>query len=223
MFGRNALRRIRFDEFLDRYVENHLKIQVAKSWKSEMGRVHRIAAYVGDTWIDRITPSDVDLFLSELRRNGLSPATVNRYRARFSSMMNRAVAWGYREDNPVRKIPQLKEERLPDRYLKPEDLSEEIDGAAIDVSFISLKLVVPLVSKLLLRPAYIVALIKPQFEVGKHQVGKGGVVRDPSLHQEVIHDLSNHFECMDWTVVGHMASPILGPKGNREFFIYLKR
>lgn len=126
--------------------------------------------------------------------------------------------WKIRQDPRVKVL-----EKTNIRHLRAEDLREEVDGAVIDVSFISLKLVVPQVYTLILNDAFILALIKPQFEVGRHQVGKGGVVRDPSLHQEVIHDLSNHFECMDWTVVGHMASPILGPKGNREFFIYLKR
>jgi len=126
--------------------------------------------------------------------------------------------WKIRQDPRVTIL-----EKTNIRHLRGEDLSEEIDGAVIDVSFISLKLVAPPVSKLLLQDAFILALIKPQFEVGRHQVGKGGVVRDPSLHQEVIHDLSTHFESMEWTVMGHIASPILGPKGNREFFIYLKR
>jgi 23S rRNA (cytidine1920-2'-O)/16S rRNA (cytidine1409-2'-O)-methyltransferase len=126
--------------------------------------------------------------------------------------------WKIRQDPRVRVL-----ERTNIRHLRAEDLGEEIDGAVIDVSFISLKLVVPPVSRLILQDAFILALIKPQFEVGKHQVGKGGVVRDPSLHQEVIHDLSMQFESLGWTVMGQMASPIRGPKGNREFFIYLKR
>lgn len=126
--------------------------------------------------------------------------------------------WKIRNDSRVKVL-----EKTNIRHLRPEDLSAEIDGAVIDVSFISLKLVVPPVSRLILHDAFILALIKPQFEVGRRQVGKGGVVRDPALHQEVIHDLTNHFESMNWTVVGHIASPILGPKGNREFFIYLKR
>ena len=109
------------------------------------------------------------------------------------------------------------------RYLKPSDLRERIHGAVIDVSFISLRLVIPPVSDLLLKRAFIVALIKPQFEVGRGQVGKGGVVRDPSLHLEVIEKLTRFIEDLNWTVVGHTPSPILGPKGNREFLIYLKR
>ena len=68
-----------------------------------------------------------------------------------------------------------------------------------------------------------VALIKPQFEVGKEQVGKGGVVRDPALHRQVIEDLCLFFETSGWPVKGHTASPVLGPKGNREFLVFLER
>ena len=114
-------------------------------------------------------------------------------------------------------------ERTNIRHLKPEDLNELIHGAVIDVSFISLRLVLPRVSELVLREAFIVALIKPQFEVEKGQVGKGGVVRDPSLHQQVIDRLRCFFEDMGWTVLGHIRSPLLGPKGNMEFFVYLQR
>jgi 23S rRNA (cytidine1920-2'-O)/16S rRNA (cytidine1409-2'-O)-methyltransferase len=126
--------------------------------------------------------------------------------------------WRLRRDPRVRIL-----ERTNIRYLAPDDLQEEIDGAVIDVSFISLRLVVPPVSKLLLREAFILALVKPQFEVGKGQVGKGGVVRDPSLHQEVIAKLSTFFRQSGWAVKGVIASPLMGPKGNREFFVYLKR
>jgi len=126
--------------------------------------------------------------------------------------------WKLRQDPRVMIL-----ERTNIRYLKPDDLEKTIDGAVIDASFISLRLVVPPVSDLLPKKAYIIALIKPQFEVGKGKVGKGGVVRDPSLHEEVIQGLSRFFEGLGWTVLGKTASPLLGPKGNREFFVYLKR
>jgi 23S rRNA (cytidine1920-2'-O)/16S rRNA (cytidine1409-2'-O)-methyltransferase len=126
--------------------------------------------------------------------------------------------WKIRQDPRVIVL-----ERTNIRHLKPENVNEPIHGAVIDVSFISLMLVVPRVSELLLQDAFIVALIKPQFEVDKGQVGKGGVVRDPSLHQQVLDRLSRFFEDIGWTVLGHIPSPLLGPKGNREFFVYLKR
>ena len=126
--------------------------------------------------------------------------------------------WKIRQDPRVIVL-----ERTNIRHLKPEDVKEQIHGAVIDVSFISLRLVVPAVSKLILRDAFIVALIKPQFEVDKGQVGKGGVVRDPSLHQQVIDRLSHFFEDVGWTVLGHIPSPLLGPKGNKEFFVFMRK
>jgi 23S rRNA (cytidine1920-2'-O)/16S rRNA (cytidine1409-2'-O)-methyltransferase len=126
--------------------------------------------------------------------------------------------WKLRQDPRVEIL-----EKTNARYLRPEDLDTPVNGAVIDVSFISLKLVVPPVSELLKRPSYIIALIKPQFEVGKGQVGKGGVVRDPNLHRDVVENLKGFFETLGWTVQGHIPSPLLGPKGNREFFIYLTR
>ena len=126
--------------------------------------------------------------------------------------------WGLRKDPRVKVL-----ERTNIRYLKPCDIEETIDGAVIDVSFISLRLVVPPVSDLLRKHAFIIALIKPQFEVGKGQVGKGGVVRDPQLHKQVVDGLSDFFKDFGWTVMGHIPSPLLGPKGNREFLIHLTR
>jgi 23S rRNA (cytidine1920-2'-O)/16S rRNA (cytidine1409-2'-O)-methyltransferase len=126
--------------------------------------------------------------------------------------------WKIRRDSRVIVL-----EKTNIRHLKAENVNEQIHGAVIDVSFISLRLVVPAVSRLLLRDAFIVALIKPQFEVDKGQVGKGGVVRDPSLHQQVIHRLNGFFEDMGWTVWGHLPSPLLGPKGNKEFFVYMRK
>lgn len=126
--------------------------------------------------------------------------------------------WGLRKDHRVKVL-----ERTNIRYLKPCDIEETIDGAVIDVSFISLRLVVPPVSDLLRKHAFIIALIKPQFEVGKGQVGKGGVVRDPQLHQQVVDGLCDFFKDSGWTVMGHIPSPLLGPKGNREFLIHLTR
>ncbi|UCD89589.1 MAG: TlyA family rRNA (cytidine-2'-O)-methyltransferase, partial [Desulfobacterales bacterium] len=92
----------------------------------------------------------------------------------------------------------------------------------IDVSFISLKIVVPAVLKFMKKNALILALIKPQFEVGKGHVGKGGVVRDPALHAKVIDDLSVFFYNTGLAKEFMIPSPILGPKGNKEFFISLK-
>ncbi|MCD6296903.1 MAG: TlyA family RNA methyltransferase [Deltaproteobacteria bacterium] len=126
--------------------------------------------------------------------------------------------WKLRQDPKVEVL-----ERTNIRHVKPEDIKEAINAAVIDVSFISLRLVVPPVSDLLLSNAFIITLIKPQFEVGKGKVGKGGVVRDPDLHREVIEGLAQFFTDSGWSVEGHIPSPILGPKGNREFLMYLAK
>jgi len=126
--------------------------------------------------------------------------------------------WNLRQDPRVVVM-----EKMNARHLRPEDLDAPLNGAVIDVSFISLKLVVPPISDLLHEESFIIALIKPQFEVGRTLVGKGGVVRDTKLHTDVIQELAAFFSANGWKVEGHVASPILGPKGNREFLIYLTR
>ncbi len=126
--------------------------------------------------------------------------------------------WKLRQDPRVTVI-----EKTNARYLEPDLINNTADGAVIDVSFISLKLVIPAVSKLLPEKAFIVALIKPQFEAGKDQVGKGGVVRDEETRNKIIEDISEFCKNEGWEPQGVTPSPILGPKGNKEFLIYLKR
>lgn len=121
MLGKGRAPRIRVSEFLDRYIEDHMKLQMPRSWQVEMSRIKRIRSVFDERWIHQITASDIDGFLADLRRKGSSPGSVNRYRSRLSSMMNRAIAWGYIEKNPVRMIGRLKEEKLPDRYLLPDE------------------------------------------------------------------------------------------------------
>ncbi len=128
------------------------------------------------------------------------------------------LAWSLRQDPRVTVL-----EKTNIRHLTRKDIVTPVSGAVIDVSFISLRLVIPCVSALLDENAFIIALIKPQFEVGKGQVGKGGVVRDPIKHQEVIERISAFAGLQEWEVEGCISSPILGPKGNREFLIHLTR
>ena len=128
------------------------------------------------------------------------------------------LAWKLRQDSRVVVI-----ERTNIRHMAAETIPEPVDLVTIDVSFISLKLVVPAVTIFMGRDARILALIKPQFEVGRNQVGKGGVVRDARLHMEVIEKLSAFFKTKGLTSNMVLPSPILGPKGNREFFIFLER
>ena len=127
------------------------------------------------------------------------------------------LAWKLRQDPRVVVI-----ERTNIRHMSAESVPESVDIATIDVSFISLKIVVPAVIAFLKNGARILALIKPQFEVGKDQVGKGGVVRDAALHTRVIQSLSAFFVESGFSCETIIPSPILGPKGNREFFILLR-
>lgn len=125
--------------------------------------------------------------------------------------------WSLRNDPRVEVI-----ERTNIRHLDPGALPHPVDFACIDVSFISLNIVVPVVSKLIKHPARIICLVKPQFEVGKGLVGKGGVVRDPALHDAVIKDLTAAFENLKLRVLGVIPSPILGSKGNQEFLMHIE-
>ena len=126
------------------------------------------------------------------------------------------LAWSLRQDPRV-----IVMERINIRHL--EQLPLPADLAVIDVSFISLRLVLPRVRALLRLPGDVVALVKPQFEVGKGAVGKGGVVRDPEQHRAVVSGLSQFATEIGYTVAGEIPSPIVGAKGNREFLLYLKR
>jgi 23S rRNA (cytidine1920-2'-O)/16S rRNA (cytidine1409-2'-O)-methyltransferase len=110
------------------------------------------------------------------------------------------------------------------RHLTPAHVPEPVDLIVCDVSFISLELALPAALALAAPSARLVALIKPQFEVGKGQVGKGGVVRDPALHEAVCARISRWLaEEQGWRVRGVTPSPITGPKGNREFLIAADR
>ena len=126
------------------------------------------------------------------------------------------LAWKLRNDSRVVVF-----EKTNVRYLEPSALPAAADLATIDVSFISLRLVLSPVKSLLAPGGEIIALIKPQFEVGKGKVGKGGVVRSREEHLRVIDEIKNAAVELGFVVRGVTESPLLGPKGNKEFFIYL--
>ncbi len=127
--------------------------------------------------------------------------------------------WRLRNDSRV----QVRE-RTNARRLGVADVPEPVDLVVADTSFISLKLVLPAALALATPQAWLVALIKPQFEVGKGLVGKGGVVRDSALHQAVCDDIAAWLaQEQGWRVLGVTASPITGPKGNHEFLIAARR
>lgn len=123
--------------------------------------------------------------------------------------------WKLRQDPRVALM-----ERTNARHLAQGDIPEPLDLAVIDASFISLKLLLPPILQFFPAKKAILALLKPQFEVGKGKVGKGGVVRDPALHDLVINEITTFAETLNLKPAGVTPSPILGPKGNKEFLIY---
>jgi 23S rRNA (cytidine1920-2'-O)/16S rRNA (cytidine1409-2'-O)-methyltransferase len=128
------------------------------------------------------------------------------------------LAWKLQKDPRVMNL-----ERRNIRYLKREEIQEETDLILIDASFISIEKFLPHLLGFLKKGGGILGLIKPQFEVGKGEVGKGGVVREAALHQKVIDRISTFSRGLGLKVVGVTESSLLGPKGNKEFFIHLKK
>lgn len=126
------------------------------------------------------------------------------------------LAWSLRSDPRVVCL-----ERTNARYLSAEQIPEPLDFASIDVSFISLKLILPALRPLLKEGGQVVSLVKPQFEAGKEKVGKKGVVRDPAVHLEVLEHFLEHAAQADFHVAGLTYSPIRGPEGNIEYLGYL--
>jgi len=117
------------------------------------------------------------------------------------------------------RVRLLEEKNI--RHLEPSEIGEAVDLVVIDVSFISLEKVLPKVREFVKEGGLVLALIKPQFEVGKGQVGKGGIVRDPEQHRAVVERIGQFSEGLGFTVRSTGTSPILGAKGNREFWICL--
>jgi 23S rRNA (cytidine1920-2'-O)/16S rRNA (cytidine1409-2'-O)-methyltransferase len=133
-----------------------------------------------------------------------------------------AVDVGYGQlDARLRSDPRVVVlERTNARHLGVAQIPEPVDLVVCDASFISLRLVLPAPLALTRPKAWLVALIKPQFEVGKGLVGKGGVVRDPALHEAVCDEIQGWLGGLPrWRVLGVVPSPLLGPAGNREFLI----
>ena len=128
------------------------------------------------------------------------------------------LAWKLRNDSRVVNL-----ERTNMRYVTKEQISDEIDFFSVDVSFISLKLILPAARDLLTSDGEAVCLIKPQFEAGRELVGKNGVVRDKNVHIQVVHSIIDF--CLDngFSVLGLSFSPIKGPQGNIEYLIHIKK
>ena len=126
------------------------------------------------------------------------------------------LAWSLRSDPRVVCL-----ERTNARYLTTEQIPEPLNFASVDVSFISLKLILPALRPLMAEGGQVACLVKPQFEAGKEKVGKKGVVRDPAVHQEVLEHFLEHAAQADFHVAGLTYSPIRGPEGNIEYLGYL--
>lgn len=127
------------------------------------------------------------------------------------------LAWKLRNDERVVNL-----ERTNLRYVTSEQIPELMDLAVMDVSFISIKLVLPAVKALLKPDADLICLIKPQFEAGREEVGKKGVVRDRAVHEHVIHSILDFASEIGLTVMGLDFSPIKGPEGNIEYICHMK-
>ena len=126
------------------------------------------------------------------------------------------LAWKLRTDERVVNL-----ERTNARLLSPELIPEALDFASVDVSFISLKLILPALRTVLKDNAHVACLVKPQFEAGREKVGKKGVVRDPAVHLEVLEHFLEHAASAGFTVQGLTWSPIRGPEGNIEYLGFL--
>lgn len=127
------------------------------------------------------------------------------------------LAWKLRSDPRVVCL-----ERTNARFLTREQVPDPLDFASVDVSFISLKLILPALRGILKESGQAVCLVKPQFEAGRDKVGKKGVVRDPAVHREVLEHFLEHARESDFTVLGLTYSPIRGPEGNIEYLGFLR-
>lgn len=128
------------------------------------------------------------------------------------------LAWQLRQDPRVVNL-----ERTNARYLTREQVPEEIDFFSVDVSFISLRIILPAVRPLLRDGGQAVCLIKPQFEAGREKVGKKGVVRDRAVHEEVVETICRFAVENGYSVLGLTFSPVKGPEGNIEYLVYLEK
>lgn len=136
-----------------------------------------------------------------------------------------AIDVGYGQlDWKIRSDPRVVVmERTNVRYVTPERLGEPLDLSVIDVSFISLKIVLPVIKTFLKPDGQVLCLIKPQFEAGKEKVGKKGVVREPETHKEVLDNFIMLAKSLDFVILGLTFSPVKGPEGNIEFLAHLTR
>ena len=154
---------------------------------------------------------------------GFTDALLQRGAARVVALDvgHGQLDWKIRNDPRVDVI-----ERVNARSLTPEDLPPgraPFDIVTVDVSFISLRLILPVVPPLLARTGDVIALVKPQFEAGRAEIGKGGIVRDPAVHARVLEEVIDAANALGLERAGTAESPIAGMEGNREFLLHLRR
>jgi len=167
----------------------------------------------------RIDPSGLRILDAGAATGGFSDCLLQRGAARIIAVDvgYGQLHWKLRNDPRVTVI-----ERTNIRFLEKGSLPHPVDAAVADLSFISLKLVLPRFKEFLPVGGWFVPLVKPQFEAGRADVGKGGVVRDASKIRAAVDSVKTFAESCGFQVLAQMESPIKGPKGNREFFLHLK-
>lgn len=170
-----------------------------------------------DAW--HITVDGLDAMDVGASTGGFTDCLLSRGAARVTAIDvgYGQLAWNLRQDPRVTVM-----ERTNVRHLDPANLPYRPDLVAVDVSFISLRLVIPAVMKALSPGGRIIILVKPQFEAGKTRVGKGGVVRDPEVHLDVLRELLAWLRQASLSVKGIIRSPLKGPAGNIEFLMLLE-
>jgi 23S rRNA (cytidine1920-2'-O)/16S rRNA (cytidine1409-2'-O)-methyltransferase len=126
-------------------------------------------------------------------------------------------------DWKIRNDPKVRTVEMNARFLEPSHIGDLVDLVTIDASFISLTILLPRIPDVMKPGAECLALVKPQFEVGRGEVGKGGIVRDASLQQSAVDKIAEAARAAGLQVLGSHESPITGREGNREFFLYLKK
>lgn len=164
---------------------------------------------------------DIDVYMKRALDIGASTGGFTDCLLQYGAGRVYAVDVGYGQLNwDIRQDPRVVVmERTNARYLKTEDIGEFVDISTIDVSFISLTKIIPAILNILVPGGKVIALIKPQFEVGKGEVGKGGIVRESSKHRYVVEMVSSFLEERNAKIIGVIPSPILGAEGNKEFLI----
>lgn len=198
-----------FDETVDIRIREVLNPYVSRGGLKLEGAVRAFGLEIYD-WVCVDIGSSTGGFTQFLLQNGARKVYA-------VDVDVRQLDWRVRQDARVHPI------ELNARFLQPDHIGETVDLVTIDASFISLTILLPRIPPLLRAGGYCLALVKPQFEVGRESVGKGGIVRDPQLHRDSIHKVVAAAKAVSLHFQGQHESPITGREGNREFFALFRR